>query len=96
MWAPALPQVGAAEYTPRRLFPPNSRTAQLHNGLAVEFFDFAPSLAAHMEAAALVISHAGERAASGAWGRRGRWAGCQCPVEPCRAFMLVALHAATW
>ena len=52
-------QVGAAGYLPRRLFPPNSRTAQLHNGLAVEYFDFAPSLAPYMESAALIISHAG-------------------------------------
>ncbi len=53
-------QVGKAEYVPHRLFPPNSRTAKLHNGLEVEYFDFAPSLAPYMESAALVISHAGE------------------------------------
>eukprot|EP00887_Chlorella_sp_A99_P002579 scaffold6.g2579.t1 len=56
--------VGKAEYKPHRLFPPNSRVAQLHSGLqarwsSVEYFDFAPSLAEHMEGAALVISHAG-------------------------------------
>ncbi len=53
-------QVGNAEYVPHRLFPPNSRTAQLHNGLSVEYFDYAPSLAPYMESAALVISHAGK------------------------------------
>ena len=51
-----------AEYTPRRLLPPNSRCARLHSGLWVEYFDFAPSLAEHLRGAALVISHAGERA----------------------------------
>lgn len=29
------------------------------HGLSVEYFDFAPSLAQHMESAALIISHAG-------------------------------------
>lgn len=52
-------QVGSAGYLPHRLFPPNSRTAQLHSGLSVEWFDFAPSLAPHLEAADLVVSHAG-------------------------------------
>ncbi|KAL4427919.1 hypothetical protein ABPG75_002008 [Micractinium tetrahymenae] len=52
-------QIGSAEYIPRRLLPPNSRSTRLHNGLAVEYFDFAPSLADHLRAAALVISHAG-------------------------------------
>lgn len=52
-------QIGRAEYTPRRLLPPNSRAARLHSGLSVEYFDFAPSLADHLRSAALVISHAG-------------------------------------
>lgn len=52
-------QIGRADYTPRRLLPPNSRAARLHSGLAVEYFDFAPSLAEHLGTAALVISHAG-------------------------------------
>lgn len=52
-------QIGRADYTPRRLLPPNRRSAALHNGLSVEYFDFAPSLAEHLRAAALVISHAG-------------------------------------
>lgn len=52
-------QIGRADYTPRRLLPPNSRAARLHSGLSVEYFDFAPSLADHLRAAALVISHAG-------------------------------------
>lgn len=52
-------QIGRAEYTPRRLLPPNRRAARLHNGLSVEYFDFAPSLSDHLRGAALVISHAG-------------------------------------
>jgi beta-1,4-N-acetylglucosaminyltransferase len=52
-------QIGNAGYKPHRLFPPNSRTGHLHNGLAVEYFDYAPSLATHLGGAALVISHAG-------------------------------------
>lgn len=54
-----MAQVGAASYTPRRLLPPNRRIARLHSGLAVEYFDYAPSLADHLRSAALVISHAG-------------------------------------
>lgn len=64
-----------ADYTPRRLLPPNSRSTRLHNGLAVEYFDFAPSLAEHLHSAALVISHAGARACvcvcEGGWRRAG-------------------------
>lgn len=52
-------QVGASGYTPHRLFPPNSRVGRTHAGLAVEYFDYAPSLADHLASAALVISHAG-------------------------------------
>ncbi|KAI7837467.1 hypothetical protein COHA_008725 [Chlorella ohadii] len=52
-------QIGRAEYRPRRLLPPNRRTGRLHNGLAVEYFEFAPSLAEHLRSAALVVSHAG-------------------------------------
>lgn len=67
-----------AEYIPRRLLPPNSRSTRLHNGLAVEYFDFAPSLADHLRGAALVISHAGgERTRAGGpegGGGLGPWA----------------------
>lgn len=49
----------SAEYTPRRLLPPNRRAARLHSGLYVEYFQFVPSLGEHLAAAALVISHAG-------------------------------------
>lgn len=65
-------QVGAGGYTPSRLVPPvagdvDGATAVLSlpsvgagaGEFSVEWFRFAPSLAAHMTAAALVISHAG-------------------------------------
>jgi beta-1,4-N-acetylglucosaminyltransferase len=52
-------QAGAGLYRPHRLFPPNARAARLRSGLRVEWFDFAPSLAAHMAAAELVVTHSG-------------------------------------
>jgi beta-1,4-N-acetylglucosaminyltransferase len=69
-------QIGRAQYTPRQLLPPNQRSARLHSGLAVEYFDFAPSLAEHLGGAALVISHAGERVA----GEGGN--ACMPPAHP--------------
>ncbi|GBF94213.1 UDP-N-acetylglucosamine transferase subunit [Raphidocelis subcapitata] len=52
-------QKGAGEYAPRVLLPDGASAATLDSGLKVECFDFAPSLAAHVADAALVISHAG-------------------------------------
>ena len=52
-------QVGASAYRPHRLLPPNSRSSRMPNGLHVEWFEYAPSLAPLLEASQLVISHAG-------------------------------------
>ena len=52
-------QIGSALYQPHRLFPAGQRSNVLENGLNVQYFDFAPSLAAHMAEADLIISHAG-------------------------------------
>lgn len=68
-----------AEYRPRRLLPPNRRTGRLHNGLAVEYFDFAPSLAEHLRSAALVVSHAGVGRGAG----HTRAAGWLCGGQRC-------------
>lgn len=53
-------QVGAGQYRPRRLLPPNAKTTKLLNGLTVEYFEYADSLATYLQEAALVISHAGK------------------------------------
>lgn len=52
-------QIGSALYQPHRLFPAGQPSNVLENGLNVQYFDFAPSLAAHMAEADLIISHAG-------------------------------------
>ena len=77
----AAPPHRRADYRPRRLLPPNRRTGRLHNGLAVEYFEFAPSLAEHLRGAALVVSHAGAccgcaRLVCGQAG--GCWGACCC------------------
>eukprot|EP00884_Botryococcus_braunii_P019235 jgi/Botrbrau1/5996/Bobra.104_1s0026.1 len=52
-------QVGAGAYRPHCLLPLGSTQGCAPNGLEVEYFEFAPSLRDHMEAASLIISHAG-------------------------------------
>ncbi|KAK9846639.1 hypothetical protein WJX81_008181 [Elliptochloris bilobata] len=54
-------QVGAGEYRPQRLLPPDApgRAGMAAGGLRVSWFEFLPSLAERMAAADLVISHAG-------------------------------------
>ncbi len=52
-------QVGNGDYKPCRLLPAGASSARLPSGLAVECFDYRPSLAALMARAALIISHAG-------------------------------------
>ena len=53
-------QAGAGgAYAPHRLLGPGVASGTTPAGLAVAFFDYAPSLAAHVAAADLVISHAG-------------------------------------
>lgn len=85
-----------AEYRPRRLLPPNRRTGRLHNGLAVEYFDFAPSLAEHLRGAALVVSHAGVGPGAGFVGSGGA-AGTACLLvggAGCRTLHCVLPHPA--
>jgi beta-1,4-N-acetylglucosaminyltransferase len=52
-------QIGAGAYRPHRLLPGGTTAGRLPCGLEVEYFEFAPSLKDHMEAASLIISHAG-------------------------------------
>lgn len=52
-------QKGAGKYQVQTLVPLGSQHHQLSNGLQVQVFEFAPSLAAYMQAADLIISHAG-------------------------------------
>ncbi len=55
-------QAGTSEgYRPHRLVPPGAldRAATLPSGLHVRWFEYAPSLAAEMAAAAAVVCHAG-------------------------------------
>ena len=52
-------QKGAGRYQLQTLVPLGSQHHQLCNGLQIEVFEFAPSLADHMKAADLIISHAG-------------------------------------
>ena len=52
-------QKGAGKHQVQTLVPRGSQHHQLSNGLQVQVFDFAPSLAEHMQAADLIISHAG-------------------------------------
>ncbi|KAL3152711.1 hypothetical protein ABBQ38_012302 [Trebouxia sp. C0009 RCD-2024] len=52
-------QKGAGKHQVQTLVPVGSQHHQLSNGLQVEVFDFAPSLAEYMQAADLIISHAG-------------------------------------
>lgn len=53
-------QIGAGAYRPYRLLgDPSGTRGRLPSGMEVEYFEFAASLKDHMEAAALVISHAG-------------------------------------
>lgn len=53
-------QIGAGAYRPYRLLgEAGGARGRLPSGMEVEVFEFAPSLKDHMEAAALVISHAG-------------------------------------
>jgi UDP-N-acetylglucosamine transferase subunit ALG13 len=52
-------QVGAGSYVPCVLLPRGRHSNEMPNGLSVESFDYVPSLAQYMEAAALIISHAG-------------------------------------
>jgi beta-1,4-N-acetylglucosaminyltransferase len=52
-------QVGAGAYVPCKLLPKGTKSGRLANGLSVEYFNFAPSLADHMTTADLIISHAG-------------------------------------
>ena len=52
-------QKGAGKYQMHTLLPQGSQQHQLSNGLHVQVFDYAPSLADYMTAADLIISHAG-------------------------------------
>ncbi len=52
-------QKGAGNYQVQMLVPAGSRSHQLSNGLQVQVFEFAPSIADYMKAADLIISHAG-------------------------------------
>lgn len=52
-------QKGAGKHHIQTLIPLGSQHHQLSNGLHVEVFEFAPSLADYMQAADLIISHAG-------------------------------------
>mmetsp|Transcript_28523 Transcript_28523/g.62781 ORF Transcript_28523/g.62781 Transcript_28523/m.62781 type:complete len:185 (-) Transcript_28523:1017-1571(-) len=52
-------QRGAGAYVPSVLVEAGKSTAKLPNGLNVEFFDYAPTLAEHISSASLIISHAG-------------------------------------
>jgi beta-1,4-N-acetylglucosaminyltransferase len=56
-FAALVVQAGASP-PPRRLVP-SGAAATLPSGLRVEWFDYAPSLAPHLAAADLVVSHAG-------------------------------------
>lgn len=52
-------QKGAGKHQVQTLVPIGSQDNQLSNGLQIQVFDFAPSLAEFMQAADLIISHAG-------------------------------------
>ena len=52
-------QKGAGKHKIKALVPVGSQDNQLSNGLQVQVFEFAPSLAEYMQAADLIISHAG-------------------------------------
>mmetsp|Transcript_22394 Transcript_22394/g.62101 ORF Transcript_22394/g.62101 Transcript_22394/m.62101 type:complete len:181 (-) Transcript_22394:181-723(-) len=52
-------QIGSGTHLPISLLPNGSNSGVLRNGLAVEWFRFAPSLDKYMARASLVISHAG-------------------------------------
>lgn len=52
-------QIGTGTYQVQTLVPLGSQHHQLGNGLQVQVFEFAPSLAEYMQAADLIISHAG-------------------------------------
>lgn len=52
-------QAGAAPRRGSRLLPQGTARGTLPDGLVVEWFDYSPSLAAHVAGSALVISHAG-------------------------------------
>ncbi|KAL6777120.1 hypothetical protein ACKKBF_B20285 [Auxenochlorella protothecoides x Auxenochlorella symbiontica] len=52
-------QIGAAAFQGSRLLPAGTTRGVLPDGLVVEWFDYSPSLAAHVAGAALVVSHAG-------------------------------------
>ena len=52
-------QKGAGAYQVQTLLPAQAQSHQLSNGLQVQVFEFAPSLADYMKTADLIISHAG-------------------------------------
>ncbi len=52
-------QRGNGEYIPQVLLRKGQDKAQLSSGLAIEFVQYLPSMHAYMEAADLIISHAG-------------------------------------
>ena len=52
-------QRGDGEYLPHVLVPRGRNKARLPGNFSVEFVQYVPSLHAHMEAADLIISHAG-------------------------------------
>ena len=52
-------QKGAGKHQVQTLVPFGGQDNQLSNGLQVQVFEFAPSLAEYMQAADLIISHAG-------------------------------------
>jgi len=52
-------QRGDGEYIPNVLLPKGQNKAQLPSGLKIEFVQYLPSMHAYMEAADLIISHAG-------------------------------------
>lgn len=52
-------QVGSGSHVPCVVLPRGQKSGCLPNGLEVECFVYAPSLAQHMQSSALIISHAG-------------------------------------
>lgn len=52
-------QAGEGSYIPHRLFPSDSNSCKLRNGIDVEWFSYAPSLDPYFSVSKLVITHAG-------------------------------------
>ena len=63
-------QLGSGVHTPSIICPASTDTCTHANGLKVQWFRFASSLQEHMEAASLIISHAGSGSLFEALGMR--------------------------